>query len=181
MAEGLAALGVAFGREITGALANVYHGVIGPRLSAVQWETAVRRALEAETFFPPPATLLRYGLAGSARPAQAGEAFEGILSAYASGNHLGAHDVERVYGRAARDGFLAAGGRAVFEVVGGEGQERARAFALRDFREAWIERVETDATAGLPPGQEAPQIDGGFTRDEARALLRLVGDRGASS
>jgi len=67
MAAGLTALGHAFNREVTPQVADVYHGVIGPKLNAAQWERAVRRALDAETFFPPPAVLPRRWVAAGSR------------------------------------------------------------------------------------------------------------------
>jgi hypothetical protein len=178
-AKGLALLGTAFNRALSDELVGVYHGVLARKLSAVQWERAVCRALEAETFFPPPAVLLRYGVANGSLAARASEAFEVILECYSSGEHLRHDEIAGRFGKAARDAYLAAGGRAVFDLVGGEGQERARSFALRDFTAAWRETVEADAMAALPPGNEdRAELEAGDPGpDDARALMRAIGQR----
>lgn len=175
MAAGLAALGAAFNREVTPQVAQVYHGVLGPKLDAQQWERAVRGALAGEQFFPPPAVLLRYGSATGAIAARAAEAFDAILSGYENGKHLSAGEVADRYGLAARDAFLAAGGRAVFDIIGGEGQDKARSFALRDFRDAWREVVEADPALALPSGNDGRELAAGDpSRNTAKDLMHVI-------
>lgn len=148
MAAGLAALGVAFNREVTPAVAELYHGVIGARLDAAWWDRAVRRALEAESFFPAPAVLLRYGSANGAPQARAAEIYERILSDYEQGRHLGPREVREKYGEAAMDAFVAAGGtRAFDEYLEGGGPFRRKAFI-----EAWVEEADQEPARALPSG-----------------------------
>ena len=135
MAAGLAALGAAFNREVTPHMAEVYHGVLGPKLDAAEWERAVRRSLEAESYFPPPAVLLRYGLSDGAPQARAGEVYERILSDYESGRHLSPRDVSEKYGTAAMEAFVSAGGTRAFD----EFQEGGGPFRRKAFIEAWVD------------------------------------------
>lgn len=146
MASGLAMLSVAFGREITPQLAEVYHGVLS-RLSPEEWERAVRRALEAESFFPPPAVLLGYGRNEGAPKARAAYIYELILRHFECGHKLGPREVGEKYGVAAMDAFVAAGSVAAFAWCEPDSQP----FRLKAFVEAWIETAAQDPVTALPP------------------------------
>jgi hypothetical protein len=171
MAKGMALLSTAFNRPLTAELMEVFHSVLGPRLSAGRWERAVLQALEKEAFFPAPAVLLRHGTADDTSSSRAVEAFESILSCYAGGHHLDARDVAAQFGMAARDAFLAAGGRATFDAIGGEGQERARSFALRDFTATWKERVLASPTAAISSGEERADLEAGAPNANSSAAV----------
>jgi hypothetical protein len=158
MAEGLMALSVAFNRPITRDVGRVFHGVLGAKLDEQQWERAVRRALEAEQFFPPPAVLLRYGLADGSLPAKAADVCAAIVSSFERGQPLGPRDVRERFGVAAQDAFVAAGGARAFAYC----EPANEPFRLKAFREAFVEVAEVDPGLALPPGDEQPrQIEGG--------------------
>ena len=156
MAAGLTALGHAFNREVTPQVADVYHGVIGPKLNAAQWERAVRRALDAETFFPPPAVLLRYGLADGSPQARAVEAYDRILAEFEAGRPMGPREVLQVVGRAAMEAFTAAGGHRAFAWCEPDDEP----FRRKAFVEAWIDVVEQEPALALPDGETRGLIDG---------------------
>ena len=162
MAAGLAALGAAYNREIAPQVAKVYHGVLGAKLTAEQWERAVRRALECESFFPPPAVLLRYGQAEGAPQARAVEVYEALLREYECGRHLGPRDVMERFGAAAMEGFLAAGGTRAFEWCEPDGQP----FRRKAFVEGWLETTEQDPAKALPAGEfkALPPGNGGMAQ-----------------
>ncbi len=149
MAKGLAMLGIAFNREITPELAEVYHGVLGAKLDPTGWERAVRRSLEAERYFPPPAVLLKYGAAERPTHARAAEVYDVILGCYEGGVRMGPRDVRDRFGEAAMDAFLAAGGVAAFEWC----DTRDQPFRRKSFLEAWSEAVEVEPAKALPPGR----------------------------
>lgn len=150
MAAGLAALGAAFNREVTPAVAEVYHGVLGARLDAQQWERSVRRALEAESFFPPPAVLLRYGLADGAPQARAVELYDRIVDHYERGENLGPREISERYGTAAMESFVSAGGSRAFAWCDPHGEQ----FRRKAFVEAWCEVTEQEPATALPAGEE---------------------------
>lgn len=156
MAAGLAALGVAFNREVTPAVAEVYHGVIGARLDAAGWERAVRRALECESFFPPPAVLLRYGQADGAPQARAMEVYERLVRHYECGEMLGPRDVLERYGSAAMEAFVAAGGTRAFAWC----EPSSAPFRAKAWLEAWLETTEQEPARALPAGEQARQLRG---------------------
>lgn len=170
MAAGLAALGVAFNREVTPAVAEVYHGVIGARLDAAGWERAVRRALEAESFFPAPAVLLRYGQAEGAPQARAMEVYERIVRHYECGEQLGPREIAERYGTAAMEAFVAAGGTRAFSWC----EPASTPFRAKAWIEAWIETTEQDPGKALTPGEPSRQIGDGsgpVSKAEARRLM----------
>ena len=161
MAAGLAALGVAFNREVTPQVAEVYHGVIGPRLGAAQWQRAVRRCLEAESFFPAPAVLLRYGLADGVPQARAVEIYDAIVSHFETADGLGPRDVAKLYGTAAMEAFCAAGGHRAFAWC----EPRDEPFRRKAFVEGWVETATQDPRLALPAGEERdalPEPRGGL-------------------
>jgi hypothetical protein len=200
MAKGLALLSTAFGRQLTGELVEVYHGVVGPRLDAPQWERAVRRVLEAESFFPPPAVLLRYGLAGGLPEARAVEVYDRIVGDFESGREAGPRDIREQYGTAAAEAFCAAGGTRAFAWC----EPRDEPFRRKAFVEGWVETVGQDpwyalpaapATA-LPEGEPLRKCDGDHalvtpcadpecwqrddeppSRDEATSILARIAER----
>lgn len=153
---GMMRLGAAFNRAITEPVLEVYGGVISPRLSTEQWAHAVQRAIESEQFFPPPAVLLRYGAGDRGLSAAAGEAYLAIVDHYTRGEKLGYREVLDLYGLAAAEAFIAAGGSHRFAWCEPEGE----AFRLRDFKAAYVEQAEVDPISALPAGQEARQLRG---------------------
>ena len=157
-ASGIAMLAVAFNREQTAELVNVYHGVLAAKLTDAQWARAVRRSLECESFFPPPAVLLRYGLADGAPQARAVEMYEAIQRAYERGEQLGPREVRERHGTAAMEGFVAAGGVRAFSWCEPAGEP----FRRKAFVESWLETVEQEPARALPSG-DAPR---GLTHGE---------------
>lgn len=155
MAKGMALLSTAFNRQLTDELVEVYHGVIGPKLDAAQWERAVRRCLDAEVFFPPPAVLLRYGLADGSPQARAVEAYERILAEFEAGRPMGPREVLEVVGRSAMEAFVAAGGHRAF--VWCEPDDEP--FRRKAFVEAWIDVTEQEPKAAIPSGEERRLLD----------------------
>lgn len=150
MAKGMAILSTAFGRQLTPELVEVYHAVIGARLDAQQWERSVRRALEAESFFPPPAVLLRYGLADGAPQARAVELYDRIVAHYERGEALGPREVSERYGTAAMESFVSAGGSRAFAWCEPSGE----VFRRKAFVEAWVEVTDQEPATALPPGED---------------------------
>lgn len=176
MAAGLATLGVAFNREVTPQLAEIYHGVIGARLDAAQWEHAVRRALEAESFFPPPAVLLRYGLVDRLPQARAVELYDQIVMRYEVGDNMGPREIAEFYGTAAMEAFCAAGGTRAFAWC----EPRDEPFRRKAFVEGWVETVTTDPSFALPAGEDRPELSEGgrpLTHSEAVEILHGVKQR----
>jgi hypothetical protein len=156
--KGMETLGAAFNRAITPELVDVFGGVLSPKLTGEQWVRAVKRALEAEQFFPPPAVLLRYGLADGSLPAKAGDVCAAIVSSFERGQPLGPRDVRERFGVAAQDAFVAAGGARAFAYC----EPANEPFRLKAFREAFVEVAEVDPKLALPAGDEQPrQIEGG--------------------
>src|SRR6185295_18405846 len=143
-----ALLSTAFNRGLTPEVVQLYHGVIGPKLDAQQWERAVQRSLEAESFFPPPAVLLRYGAADGSAQARALEFYDRILRHYESGDELGPREVRERYGTAAMEAFVAAGGTRAFSWC----EPASEPFRRRDFANAWVEMVEQEPLAALAAG-----------------------------
>lgn len=156
MAKGMALLSTAFNRALTDEVLAVYHAVIGPKLDAAGWERAVRRALEAESFFPPPAVLLRYGQAEGAPAARAMELYEQIVRHYECGEQLGPRDVRERYGEAAMDAFVAAGGTRAFAWC----EPASEPFRAKEFREAWLEVTDQEPARALPAGGEPRRLRG---------------------
>jgi len=142
MAEGLAALGMAFGKKITEPLAHVYHGVLGARITHDEWQRAVRTALDRERFWPAPATLLGYALPARPSSARAADIEAQIQGLYESGRCLTPRSVSEEFGDAARDAFVAAGGDAAFSWC----EPENRPFRLKRFVDAYQEAVESDPT-----------------------------------
>jgi hypothetical protein len=164
-ATGMHALGAAFNRVVTGDVLHVYLEVLGARLDDAAWDRAYRRALEAETFFPPPSVLLRYGLCDATPPtALAGHAYAAIVAAFEDGRSLGYRDVLDSQGRAAAEAFVAAGGNRAFAWC----EPASEPFRRRDFLQAYVEQVEADPILALPPGKEAAQLPPG----ESTGLIR---------
>lgn len=148
--KGMGFLGAAFNRAVTKELLDVFGGVLSAKLTTEQWESAVKRALEAEKFFPAPAVLLRYGLGEGSPKAQAITAYEQILAAFESGRKLGPRDVREGWGHAAMEAFVASGGARAFAWCEPENEP----FRRRDFAAAWVETVEQDPRRALPAGAE---------------------------
>lgn len=148
MAKGMALLGTAFNRVLTGELLEVYQAVIGPQLDAGQWERAVRRALEAESFFPPPAVLLRYGKADGAAETRAAEFYERILGHYECGENLGPREIRERYGIAAMEAFVSSGGTRAFSWC----EPKDQPFRRKEFLKAWLEVTEQEPATALPAG-----------------------------
>ena len=155
MAAGLSALGAAFNREVTPQVAEVYHGVLGAKLDASQWERAVRRALEAESFFPPPAVLLRYGIADGVPQARAVEVYEQILGHFESGDRVGPREVCEKYGTAAMEAFVSAGGVRAFAWC----EPASEPFRRKAFVEAWVDVTAVEPATALPAGADRRLLD----------------------
>ncbi len=176
MAEGMAALGAAFNRQITPLVVQIFHGVVGPKLSEKQWEHAVRRALEVEQYFPPPAVLLRYGRAEGLPQARAAEVYDQIVSAFEAGRPLGPREVSEDYGTAAMEAFCAAGGTRAFSWC----ELRDEPFRRKAFIEGWVEVAEQDPAFALPAGGEPvaalpePQAEPGPSKAEAATILTQI-------
>jgi hypothetical protein len=127
-------------------------------LTDAEWEVAVTTALKsAREFPPPPGVLLNYGRP-PAKASHAAEHFAAIELAYSRGEHLGPRQVEERFGAGASRAFVACGGSAVFDVIGGEGQEQRRAFALKAFVESYAEEVA--GAHQLSRGEAAALLDG---------------------
>lgn len=148
---GMHALGAAFGREISADVLRVFDGVLSAKLDEDSWQRAVRRCLEAETFFPAPATLLRYGLCDATPPtALAGHAYAAIVGAFEAGRNLGYRDVMELHGRASAEAFMAAGGNRAFAWC----EPDSEPFRRRDFIQAYVEQVEAEPLLALPAGRQ---------------------------
>jgi hypothetical protein len=156
LAAGLGALCVAFNRAPTDELVRVYHGVVGPMLDEQQWERAVRRVLQGESYFPPPAVLLRYGLADGAPQARAVEVYDRIVREFEAGRDPGPREVRERYGDAAMEGFVSAGGSRAFSWC----EPASEPFRRKAFVEGWVETVEQDPSRALPPGDAGMIGDG---------------------
>jgi hypothetical protein len=164
MAGGLAALGAAFNREIRPEVAEVYHQVLGPRLDADDWARAVKRCLENETFFPPPAVLLRYGLREGVPEARAVEDYQAILGSFEDGQPMGPREIRERFGEAAMEAFVAAGGTRAFSWC----EPRDEPFRRKAFVEAWTEVEDQDPALALPAGDSGHITEG--------SNVDLVGD-----
>ncbi len=152
-AKGMALLSTVFNRALTAELVEVYHGVLGAKLEAPQWEHSVRRALEAESFFPPPAVLLRYALQDGAPQARAVEVYERILRHYESGEQLGPREVRERYGEAAMEAFVSAGGTRAFSWC----EPASIPFRTKAFIEAWVDVTAVEPMTALP-GSKRPGL-----------------------
>ncbi len=148
-AKGMALLSTVFNRALTAELVEVYHGVLGSKLDAQQWERGVRRSLEAESFFPPPAVLLRYALQDGAPQARAVEVYERILRHYESGEQLGPREVRIKFGEAAMEAFVSAGGTRAFSWC----EPASVPFRTKAFVEAWVDVTEVEPMTALPAGR----------------------------
>ena len=148
LAGGMALLCVAFSRKPTDELVELYHSVLGERLTSAQWAIAVKSALSEEQFFPPPAVLLRYALPSGVPRARAVEAYWQIVATYRDGRGLNKRQVCERFGVAGRDAFLAAGGDHAFEWC----EESGEPFRRKAFVEAWVEIKEQTPLAELGDG-----------------------------
>jgi len=150
----MALLSTAFNRALTAELVEVYHGVLGPRLETAEWERAVRRVLEVESFFPPPAVLLRYGRADGAPQVQAITAYDEIVSAFEGGQPVGPREVCERYGEAAMEAFVSAGGSRAFAWC----EPRDEPFRRKAFLEAWLDTTDQLPERALPPAKDMPRL-----------------------
>lgn len=167
--SGLHVLGLAFNRQINPEVTRVFDGVLSAKLSDAQWEQAVKRCLEAERFFPAPATLLRYGLADATPPETlAGEAYQAILRRYEAGERLHFAQIKEQISRAAADAFMAAGGFRAFEWCEPDNEP----FRWKAFKEAFLEDVEAEPALALPAGKDVMAIEERSTLD--RVLARIT-------
>ena len=155
--KGMEILGAAFNREITAELSEAFARVLSPRLDTTGWERAVTRVLEAESFFPAPAVLLRYGRAEGAAEARAAEVYERILASFEAGCALGPREVRERFGEAALDAFVAAGGSRAFAWC----EPKDAPFRFKRFLDAWMEVVEQAPERALPTGDSCGLLDTG--------------------
>lgn len=156
-AAGMHALCVAYDREPTEDLLNVYRGVIAPQLTDDEWRVAVSETLSTwrSTRLPPPAMLLeaKRREREAAEVAAANEAFRAVDR---SAVEMGGGQRRRVHYVIARD--LGPEVAEAFEAVGGheafEEDDRGRRYVMRQFtaalRAAWARR----AAIGLPEPME---------------------------
>ena len=153
-AAGMARLAVTFNREMTDEAVSVFADILRPKMTEAQWATAVKRATEVETFFPPPAVLLRYGLAEQAvnAKARAVEIYNAIVDGYQSGRGPHQRQVADAYGKAARDAFMAAGAAPAFEWC----ELASEPFRRKAFVEAYSETVSADPRLALPETTSEP-------------------------
>jgi hypothetical protein len=165
--QGMEELAGAFNRPLTEEVLTVFAKVLAPRLSTEQWRQAVTRALEAESFFPPPAVLLRYGADDRGLAAAAGDAYTKIVRCYEQGQELGYRQVEERFGHAAAEGFIAAGGSRRFAWCEPEDEP----FRLKDFRAAYVEQAEVDPISALPPGEPVKALP---DKAEAKGFVSAI-------
>jgi hypothetical protein len=170
--DGMLKLGRAFSREISEGLLDTFAEVLSPRLNTQQWLKAVDRCLESESYFPPPAVLLRYGADDRVLAAAAGDAYERIVACYERGDNIGYREVQERFGHAAAEGFVAAGGSRRFAWCEPDDEP----FRLKDFRAAYVEQAEVDPISALPAGEaEAKRLPP--TKAEAARVLKSIGVR----
>ena len=152
--KGMSILAVTFGREQTPLLMEAYFSVLKD-LTAEEWNRAVTSTLQAESFFPPPAILLKY-----ARPvlpkARAAEFYVEILSQFESGRVLGPREISERFGTAAMEAFVSAGGVRAFQWC----EPRDEPFRRKAFLEAWSECVGLNPSL-LPEGDKAKLLASG--------------------
>jgi hypothetical protein len=165
--DGMRKLGRVFAREMSKGVLDAFAEVLAPRLSTEQWRKAVARAIEAETFFPPPAVLLRYGADDRGLAAAAGDAYTKIVRCYEQGQELGYRQVEERFGHAAAEGFIAAGGSRRFAWCEPEDEP----FRLKDFRAAYVEQAEVDPISALPPGEPVKALP---DKTEAKGFVSAI-------
>jgi hypothetical protein len=152
--SGMKRLAATFNRALTTEVVAVFAEILTPRLSTEQWAHAVQRAMESESFFPPPAVLLRYGTGDRGLKAAAADAYDCIVSAYEDGHQLGYREIRDKYGLAAAEGFIAAGGERRFAWC----EPSDQPFRFKDFKAAFVEQAEVDPIDALPPGTERKQL-----------------------
>lgn len=151
-AKGMGMLCLAFNREHTPELTDLYNGILSPVLTDEQWKTAVRVAIERDRFFPTVAVLLSYGRPPEPASARAGEVYAELCDAYENlcGREAqwspNADAIEARWGLAARRAFMACGGTRAFEFC----EPRDEPFRLKAFREAFVETAKDDALALMP-------------------------------
>jgi hypothetical protein len=168
---GMEKLGTAFNRALTDEVMTTFGQILSPRLSTEQWVQAVTRALQSESYFPPPAVLLRYGADDRGLTAAAGSAYTLIVECYERGERLGYRDVEQRFGHAAAEGYIAAGGDRRFAWCEPEDEP----FRLKDFRAAYVEQAEVDPISALPAGERPKEIEKGEARGFVSAIAALAG------
>lgn len=158
-ATGLARLGIAFGREITEELTEVYAGALNA-LDSIEWQRAVEMALKNEERFPVIATLLRYARPILPATARAAEVYDEIVESYELGpeKKLGRRKIEERWGRPALAAFLAAGAERAFEWCEPDDEP----FRLNRFEKAWAEAESIEGRS---------EARGEITAAEAKALL----------
>lgn len=150
-ATGFAMLALNFNKDQTDELADLYFKATERKLTDEQWVQAVRTAVEQDEFFPPVARLLRYGQPPTDHTA-ALAMFEQVLECYSYNPQTGTtwrqEQVLRKLGRAAAEGFAAAGGPGAF----GSMTDRDEPFVYRRFSDAYLAAVRHDSALALPAG-----------------------------
>jgi hypothetical protein len=172
--SGMAALALNHNREITSELIELYWSIL-QSLSVEELERAFHACLIHEQFFPPVARIVHHARPARVESAEAYQVFDLICAEYFSGRHLDPRQVEDRYGQAAKLAFCAAGGRVVFDRIGGEDQDRLRSFALRDFKAAWQDAVDISPQAALPGPPKKKELGYGeiFERIEGEVAKRM--------
>jgi hypothetical protein len=146
-------LGVLPGCQASPELMEAYHLVLG-KINDARWRIAIVRALAQEKFFPPPSKLLEYANENSGQTTLAVSAYEKIIGYYEAGVELSPREVGEIYGIAARDSFIAAGGVRSFTWC----EPKDEPFRRRDFVKAWQECVRFDPSHALPPPEDRKEL-----------------------
>jgi hypothetical protein len=180
-AKGLTRVCVACNRALDDLVVEVYAEALGHQATAEEWDSFTREAVASGRFrfFPTVAELVdALHEHQGARPleVEAGEAYERVLAAGCytpnGGTTWTYRGVLASCGRAAAEGFLAAGGNSAFVTAWDEPKRRAA------FGRAYVATVRAEPAARLLPagtGPKAlPSAEREPTREEARDILRRL-------
>ena len=180
-ARGLMRLAVACQRALDDAVLEVYADALAHQTTAAEWESFTRAAVASGRFrfFPTVAELvdaLHEHQGGRPLEVEVGEAYDRVLAAGTytpnGGTSWTYRGVLASCGRAAAEGFLAAGGTYAFETSWDEVKRRER------FTRAYVATVRSEPAARLLPARTGPKAlppgDRESTQEEARDILRRL-------
>jgi hypothetical protein len=146
---GLAVLAGAFGREIDGPVQRAYYAVLNPKMTNEQFETAIQRTLEQETFWPSPAVIAGKVLADEQSTALlAFEHVNRVMSAHGGYRYLSHATYHEQFDAPTKAAISAVGGLAEITNTSAERWPSLQ----RRFASAYIESKQ--------PRIAAPQTDG---------------------
>jgi len=185
-ARGLVRIAVGCRLTLDDATAEVYAEALADQTTADEWEAFTRAAVASGRwrFFPTLAEVLdvlREHRGERPPEAEAAEAYERVLAAGeytpGGGTTWTFRRIAETCGRAAADAFLAAGGDAAFRTTWDEPKRRER--FVREYATA----VRCDPATRLLTASPRLALAAGDeraepSRDEAQALLRIVGQGG---